>query len=265
MSSLLFKIINHLGVKSKEIEKIELIKDHIIHFKHIKVSNLSEEEIKSLEEKISKVKNYVPIDKKLIAAKFANNEITEQEFENQISSKSIELFKQIKINRIAQHYFLPIIYSELEKIDYIKHIINIPSEVSFIKNLEKHIESTPFDFDWMFSKINESFDKISIPYFNNNLNSFKEFFPDFIFWLKKGNTYKIVFVDPKGTKQADYQIKVDGFIDLFFDENKKSKEFKYKDFTITFDLKLYNENIANVGREYSNFWINNNDFSFLKI
>ena len=50
-----------------------------------------------------------------------------------------------------------------------------------------------------------------------------EFFkPDFIFWLKKGNRYCIVFVDPKGTGRTEYEHKVDGY-HILFEENRRPK------------------------------------------
>lgn len=117
----------------------------------------------------------------------------------------------------------------------------------------------------MFSKIDESFDsKMGIPYFDEEANDYRNFYPDFIFWIKKeNNDYKIVFIDPKGTKNSTYQNKVDGFEELFL-ENGKQKVFKYKDFNITFDLKLVAEDINSVGGKYKKYWLSDNDFSFLQ-
>jgi len=38
----------------------------------------------------------------------------------------------LKIKNIAAHYYVPLLLSEEEKIDYIRHIIHVPSEVTFI-------------------------------------------------------------------------------------------------------------------------------------
>ena len=101
---------------------------------------------------------------------------------------SEEKFKDFKIKKIAEHYYLPLIYSTNEKVDYIKHVIKIPSEVKFIKNLEIFINNNKdkIKHQWMFSKIDESFDsKMGIPYFDEEANDYRNFYPDFIFWIKK--------------------------------------------------------------------------------
>jgi hypothetical protein len=81
--------------------------------------------------------------------------------------------------------------------------------------------------------------------------------------MKKDESYKIVFVDPKGTSNADYQNKVDEFEKLFF-ENEQAKVFEYKNFIITFDLKLVASDVNSVSDKYEKYWLGNNDFSFLK-
>jgi len=44
--------------------------------------------------------------------------------------------QKIKIKYLANHYYLPVIVSETEKIDYLNHIINVDSEVRFIEQLK---------------------------------------------------------------------------------------------------------------------------------
>ena len=115
----------------------------------------------------------------------------------------------------------------------------------------------------MFSKINQNLDSFHIPYFYKKENIYRKFFPDFIFWIKKDENYKIVFVDPKGTSNADYQNKVDEFEKLFL-ENGQAKIFTYKNFKITFDLKLVAVDVNSVSDKYEKYWLGNNDFNFLK-
>ena len=50
--------------------------------------------------------------------------------------------QNIKIKYLANHYYFPTIIAETEKIDYINHIINVPSEVRFIEQLEEYIFPT---------------------------------------------------------------------------------------------------------------------------
>jgi len=262
MELLLNKIISHINLKNKIVSGIKELEEEIIHFKHIKVINFSDEEINSFREKIENVKNYrrkelTEEEKKAIEILKKSGQVIIQETKNE------ETFKDLKIKKIAQHYYLPLIYSEKEKVEYIKHIINVKSEVRFIKNLERFIKNNTLETEWMFSKIDETLDKFYIPYFYKKENVYRKFYPDFIFWIKKGNNYKIIFVDPKGTSNADYQNKVDEFEKLFLERDGIPKVFRYKSFKIVFDLKLIAKDVNAVGEKYEKYWLGENDFSFL--
>ena len=95
---LLDNIINHVSFKNKVVGSIKELEDEIIHFKHIKVvrgsqeTNLTDEEISLLENKVNKVKSYVSIDKKKLALNFAESKIDE--------SKYMELIHQSRRNRL---------------------------------------------------------------------------------------------------------------------------------------------------------------------
>lgn len=260
MEMLLHKLIGHISIKNKVVNSVKVVEDEIIHFKHIKVNNFSSAEVESFKDKIEKVKNFKGVDKKEIEAKIKSGEISFDEALALGNAKNEESFKDLKIKHIAEHYYLPLIYSEIERVEYIKHVINIQSEVEFIKNLEDYISGKVFDFQWMFSKVDESIDKkLGMPYFTNE-NFYKDFYPDFIFWIKKGDNYKIVFIDPKGGVSAVSQKKIDGFKKLF-EENGKLKEFSYKNFNITFELYFVGENEG--GEAYEKYWIKQGEFSFL--
>ena len=69
---------------------------------------------------------------------------------------------------------MPLIYSDTEKVDYIKHIVKINSEVNFIKELEKYIIKNKIKSEWMFSKLDESLDEIYIPYFSDSNNVYQK-------------------------------------------------------------------------------------------
>jgi hypothetical protein len=158
---------------------------------------------------------------------------------------------------------LPLIVSKDEKIDYIKHIIKTESEVNFIEKLEEYLknENNKFkNFDWwMFSKIDESLDEVYIPYYDSEENSLKRFKPDFIFWLRKGNSYFIVFVDPKSYKFTDYHDKIDGY-KMIFEENNRPKEFKYKNFTCYVYCFLNTSDVDRLkSHPYKNYWFDNFD------
>lgn len=264
MDYLLNKIISHISTKSKQVGDIKKIEDEIIHFKHIKVIDFNDEEYNSFKEKIKNVINFEEVDKKQLALDFAKWHIEEKEFNSKINAKAEDTFNNIKIKKITNHYYLPLIYSPKEKIKYIKHIINIESEVKFIENLETYIQNNDIKNEWMFSKIDESKDTFHIPYFYKKENIYRKFFPDFVFWINNWKDYNIVFLDPKWTSRTDYENKVDEFEKLFF-ENGKPKVFNEKWFNITFDLKLIAQDTNQVGDKYKNYWLSQWDFSFLGI
>ena len=72
--------------------------------------------------------------------------------------------------------------------------------------------------------MDESLDEVYIPYYNPKVNRITNFYPDFIFWLKKGKEYVIVFVIPKGIEHiSGWTYKIDnGYKQLFEDRRKNS-------------------------------------------
>ena len=92
----------------------------------------------------------------------------------------------------------------------------------------------------------------------------KRTFPDFIFWLQKGNHYDIVYVDPKGTTIQSYQYKVDGYSELFEDETQPII-FTCEDKTIQVHLRLATiEDRSVFGKKdgYRKYWFEVNKFNF---
>jgi hypothetical protein len=130
-----------------------------------------------------------------------------------------------------------------------KHIVDTPSEVTFLKALEKHLKTkenffTEFDW-WMFSKVDHTLDKqIRIPYIDP-ANGKRDFLPDFVFWLQKGKNYHILYIDPKGTGRSEYQFKVDGYRDLFEDSDKV-KTFKFSGKNFKFEIVFEKEFFAEI-------------------
>lgn len=263
---MLDRIISFISLKSYKIHEIKELTDEIIHFQHIKVFDLTDAEKKELKEKIENVQNYYDYDKKDVAKKLIDGTIIEDEFDKIMNSSPREVFKNLEILKLANHYYVPVIYSTLEKVEYIKNIINVESEVEFLTNIINHIEGQNGKDNWMFSKIDERLDNIFIPYYSSKHNEYRKFFPDFIFWVKKGSKYKITFADPKGTSYSDYINKIDGFEELFYVDGIP-KEFNYNDrYTITFELKMITNDLnKNIPNKYRSYWLNINDFTFLDI
>lgn len=257
------RIANHLGVKSRELDKFKKLENEIVHFKRVKFSD--GEEYEEIKKKIDFIKQY-PVKKKELENSYGKIKLEEY-------VKQLKLFEEaakyeyknqkIKIKYLANHYYLPAIISKTEKIDYLNHVINVPSEVKFIEELEEylsHSENVFSQFDWwMFSKLDQALDEVKIPYYNPKRNDMAYFYPDFIFWMQKDKRYLILFVDPKGTEHADGYRKIDGYSKIFeIDEQKYSKDFLYNEFIINVKLLLKPKlGIAGVLENYRRYWFDN--------
>ena len=256
---LIGRIFDYLSVVPEEFKDLKELQEEIRHFKNIKVCL---EDVSEIQKKIEKVKDYPSQIRELQEqyGKISPQEYTERA-KNLSGEEDFESdHKKIKIKYIANHYYIPLILSLEEKVDYIKHIIKTQSEARFINDLEDHLTKGDNKFKeydwWIFSKLDESLDAVFIPYYNPNINDFSNFFPDFIFWLKKGDDYFIVFVDPKGTEHAGAYRKIDGYKKLF-EENGKERVFNHNGFKVKIKLLLRPEDISKAPAEYRQYWFDN--------
>jgi len=254
------KLISHFNLNIEEFDKFKKLEDEIIHFKKIEVFLNSEDEIKELKEKI---KNMMICGKKDVLEKQLYNDVKFEDFEKELrkikTMSKEEKFKDLKIKHILNYYYIPIILSEKEKVDYITHVIKTKSEIKFIEDLEKYIENNKIDADWwMFSKIDEHLDDVYIPYYDPDKNKIRKFKPDFIFWIKKGNNYFIIFADPKSSKYTDYEYKVDWFKKYFEDNNGNVKIFKHKNYNVRVYGFFFTDDVNKVSA-YKEYWIDNFD------
>ena len=262
---ILDRIFDYLGVKSREFEKFKELENEIVHFKKVRFSDGGKYE--EMESKIEEIRHYPERQQELDKQ---YGKIPRKEFERQMSlfeqAGNFEIKNQkISIKYLANHYYLPVIVSETEKIDYLNHIINVDSEVRFIEELEEYLTKsnnlfTQFDW-WMFSKLDQTLDEVLIPYYNPKENNISNFKPDFIFWAQKGKRYLILFIDPKGTEHADGYRKIDGYSRIFeMGEPKQSRDFSYNGFTINTRLLLKpRRGIAEVLENYRQYWFDNFD------
>src|SRR5699024_9312970 len=168
---LLRKINYHVKNKIQVVDSFSPISNEIIHFTKIKVE---EEYIDVLREKLDNVSQYVEsenINDDELIDKLKSDEITVEEFKKQQdklhAGEKEAKHKDLIIKYIPEHYFMPLIISTKEKIDYISNIIHYTSEVDFIDKLEVFIEENKDDINdkyewWMFSKIDEALDNIYI-------------------------------------------------------------------------------------------------------
>ncbi|NHB31063.1 restriction endonuclease subunit R [Helicobacter pylori] len=226
--------------------------EKIVHFKRIKVKADKEE---ALIKTIQEVKEHAPLDKE--RKKIAQGEIDPYDAEKHKQNKTFEV-DDAELLKLKEHYYTPLI--KAKNCDWLKHVVKVESEIDFLKELQDQ-ETTKtlqenYDF-WAFSKIDEHLDNLFIPYFNSVTE--RRFFPDFIFWLQKGDTQIICFIDPKGITYADYEHKADAY-KLF-----KDKIFNPKNdpnFKIKVVLKFYG-NKDKVADGYRDYWIKKgklNDF-----
>ncbi|GAA9504147.1 DEAD/DEAH box helicase family protein [Helicobacter pylori] len=228
--------------------------EKIVHFKRIKVKADKQE---ALIKTIQEVKEHAPLDKETLRIKIAQGEIDPYDAEKHKQDKTFEV-DGAELLKLKEHYYTPLIKAKDR--DWLKHVVKVKSEIDFLQELQDQ-ETTKtlqanYDF-WAFSKIDEHLDNLFIPYINDATE--RRFFPDFIFWLQKGDTQIICFIDPKGTKIAEYQHKADAY-KLF-----KDKIFNPKNdpnFKIKVVLKFYGDK-DRVGDNYRDYWIQKgklNDF-----
>jgi DNA-binding transcriptional MerR regulator len=258
-------VVDYLGVTPEEVDELKPLEDEIRHFRHITVSL---EDISELENKVKRVREYKDpqLEQEDLIQRLQQGEITVKEFREAYNATTQrankEVFehdgKRITIKHIARHYYLPIVLSKDGKADYIRHIIKTESEVKFIKDLEAYLSQPNNEFQqfdrWFFSKLDESLDEVYIPYYDPKTNRMARFKPDFIFWLCKGSRYWIVFVDPKGTEHVDYQRKIDGYREVFY-ENGKPRVFYYGSTVVTVHLFIAVQDVSRVPKKYRRFAI----------
>ncbi|GHS06433.1 helicase [Helicobacter pylori] len=207
--------------------------EKIVHFKRIKVKVSKKEElVKKIQEVID------PYD----AEKHKQNKTFEVD--------GAELLK------LKEHYYTPLI--KAKDCDWLKHVVKVKSEIDFLQELQNQ-ETTKtlqenYDF-WAFSKIDEHLDNLFIPYIGEHTTE-RRFFPDFIFWLQKGDTQIICFIDPKGiTYAVDWGNKADAYEKFFKDKifnPKNDPHFKIKKIKVV--LKFYGDK-DRVGDNYRDYWI----------
>ncbi|MFP6064876.1 DEAD/DEAH box helicase family protein [Helicobacter pylori] len=218
--------------------------EKIVHFKRIKVKADKKEK---LIQTIQEVKEYAPLDKETLRMKIAQGEIDPYDTEKHKQNKTFKV-GEAELLKLKEHYYTPLI--KAKNCDWLKHVVKVKSESDFLEELLKITETLQENYDfWAFSKIDEHLDNLFIPYIDNAAE--RKFFPDFIFWLQKGGTQIICFIDPKGSKHTDYEHKADAY-QLF-----KDKIFNPKDdpnFKIKVVLKFYG-NKDDVGERYRDLWI----------
>ncbi|EMH08512.1 type III restriction enzyme, res subunit [Helicobacter pylori GAM249T] len=225
--------------------------EKIVHFKRIQVKASKKEELMKT---IQEVKEYVPLDKETLIKKIVQGEIDPYDAEKHKQDRTFKV-DDAELLKLKEHYYTPLI--KAKNCDWLKHVVKVKSESDFLEELLKITETLQGNYDfWAFSKIDEHLDNLFIPYIDNAAE--RRFFPDFIFWLQKGGTQIICFIDPKGTKIAEYEHKADAY-QLF-----KDKVFNPKNdpnLKIKVVLKFYGDK-DDVGERYRDFWIEKGELEY---
>ena len=259
------RILNYFSVRDREFDKFKKLENEIVHFKRIKFND--GEKFDQIINKIKEVKELPEKEQKLRKA-FDSKQLSFDDMLKQAQAlKESQNFeykgKKLKIKYIQNHYYIPLIVSEDEKVDYLNHIIDVESEVRFIEQLEDYLQKEEHVFKqfdwWMFSKLDQTLDEVYIPYYNPKENNIVKFKPDFIFWMQKGNDYVILFVDPKGTEHTDGYRKIDGYSKVFeTKEKKESRTYPFNGFNIKTKLLLKpKKGIAETLENYRKYWFDN--------
>ena len=281
-------ILNYYKIIPEEVDTFSTVKEEITHYNKISVTtsevgsetSIKFERLEKLKSKIKRLKS--PIEYKASEAelkeKLKKGEMDIDQYTKEVIKSSeetnsgTETFEhrsdEIKIKKLLNHYYFPMIISSKDRIQWMKHIIDVPSEIKFINALEKHLKKKDNFFSefswWKFSKIDHSLDKnVRIPYIDPSHGK-RNFLPDFIFWLKKENEYHILYIDPKGTGRTEYTYKVDGYRDLFV-EKEKVKEFSFGKDKVKVHLRLATEDTAVLGEDgfYNKYWIEPDKFDIV--
>ena len=249
----------YFGVVPQTFDTLKDLEDEIRHYRRIKVTL---RDIYGLEKKLREVRDY-PAARERLRTRLDQQQMSFDELEqemNQLNSAVTYTHdgQTIKIEHIAQHYYLPTILAESERVDYIQHIIKVPSEVAFVNHLNRYVQQKgnllkEFDW-WLFSKLDEHLDEVALPYYDPHANRMRAFKPDFVFWLQKGTDYHIVFVDPKGTAYAEYQHKVDGYRQLFENGNGQPKVLHHDGLNVSVSVFLHTEDRNKLGEKYQPYW-----------
>ncbi|HEC1542250.1 TPA: DEAD/DEAH box helicase family protein [Campylobacter upsaliensis] len=233
------KIINaSLNAKLKEFDKFEDLKDEIKHYKEMQ-ANFSEEEVRKINEMIKSVvraKSEAELEKEVEEGKISFKEALKQAKLDEVQFKDNYTISA----KLKKHYYKPlVIYHKDDGKSEINFAITHKSEREFLQDLEKNLQNEAFlkDYKWCFSKLVEKKDEIYIPYFDEREQKERKFYPDFIFWLKKGKEFKILFIDPKGLSyEENAKFKINAFEELF------SQILTYNNEKIEVILRYYNKN-----------------------
>lgn len=228
---------------SKVLDKFDNLKDEINHYKNMQIS-LDDESVKELTQIIQElsvvkeIKTKEQLQKENVPEKYIDDILDFQKQKQEIIYKE----RYIISSKLQKHYYNPlVIYKKDDKNSKINFAISNESEKEFLDDLQEYLKNDSFlqNYEWCFSKLVENQDEIYIPYFDEEEQKERKFYPDFIFWLKDkiSGDFNILFIDPKGLKvEANARYKANGFNNIFL-----NSILKYQDKNIKVKLIYYNK------------------------
>ena len=268
MEVMVGRVMDYFGLRMREVERIrELEPDDIVHFRHMAVDKVHAEEIQN---RVNRVIHSQTPEGKARVAELGKQVVQMQlEFDEAARMREDEgltgrerFNEDLTLEYLANHYYLPTVYSNGKRLDYLRHIIDTESEVRFLGILRDYVKKSDcvlrkLDW-WMFSKLDQYLDDPFIPYYDPKQNREARFIPDFILWGQLGKDYVIHFVDPKGMEQIDWERKVDGYCRQFENGKGAPRVFAFDNLTVTVRLSLFtrDRNVCPEG-SYKRFWHDN--------
>ncbi len=208
------------NAKSKEFERFAEIDNEICHFKKFS-STLDSIIVEEMNAKIKEIVEAKTMEtREVLESKGVPKEYIDTILQSQHNKKNAEVYGYILDSSLQEHYYNPLVIDKKND-SRIIYAIREPSEIEFLQDLQKYLQDNSNvlkQYDWCFSRIVENVDSIYIPYFDEEKQEFRKFYPDFIFWLrhKQSGAYKIFFIDPKGLGlEANARYKLRGFKDIF--------------------------------------------------
>ncbi len=220
--SLLLHILEYfVGSVSKFKQFREIQDNDIIHYTHISVQQDTDNTYDKLVKEISRIMESKTTTEKELQELFHQGKIDIDELMKQTKELAInQEYPSQSIKKIDKHYYQPTLFSGFGYT--FKNAIDVSSEIEFINKLCEFIKQglSPEITWYYFAKINQHHDKnIYIPYVDK-YNKEKHFYPDFIFWIKFKDKYKVVFIDPKGLGRTEDPLdKINGFNNMFKDKS----------------------------------------------
>ena len=259
------RVLSYFGIVPREFYRLKELDQEICHYRNIQVTL---KDVSELQSEVDAVHDAArkPGRERELDEQFERGEITKAQYKAGLKAlervkESVEFDhegRKLSIELVPNHYYLPVLLDEHERADYIKHVIRTPSEVKFVRDLEKYLGDGGKGFDeydwWMFSKIDESLDEVRIPYYNPEENRIAWFLPDFVFWLAKGRQYHIVFVDPKGMAHTRTYQKLDGYRHIF-ETNGRPRTIRHDGITANVQTFCYNRDASQSDELHRRFWV----------